>query len=146
MVAFADGLKASLEQIQNYLGDLETNNADVISIANQTNLLALNASIEAARVGEAGKGFSVVAEQIKALAENSKETVSKSNQTKTDIGIAVDKLYKSADELLQIVKTVDDRVQNLVVSTQEITSATEDVTRVTESVREKLYELVSAED
>lgn len=146
MVAFADGLKASLEQIQDYLGDLETNNADVISIANQTNLLALNASIEAARVGEAGKGFSVVAEQIKALAENSKETVSKSDQTKTDIGVAIDKLYKGADELLQIVKKVDGRVQNLVVSTQEITSATEDVTRVTESVREKLYELVSAED
>ncbi len=145
MSAFADELKASLEQIMDYLGDLETNNADVISIANQTNLLALNASIEAARAGEAGRSFAVVAEQINMLAKDSKDTVSKSDQTKTDIGVSIDKLHKSADELIQIVETVDDRIQNLVASTQEIASATEDVKKVTKSVREKLYDLVSAE-
>lgn len=143
VTAFAGGLKTALERIYDYLRDLETNNADVISIANQTNLLALNASIEAARAGEAGKGFAVVAEQIKGLADDSKETVSKSDQTKADIGSAVDRLYKSADELLLIVKKVDDRIRNLVASTKEIASATEDVARVTESVREKLYALVS---
>lgn len=144
MSAFAGGLKNSLEQIMDYLGDLETNNADVISIANQTNLLALNASIEAARAGEAGKSFAVVAEQINLLAQGSKDTVSKSDQTKTDIEVSVDKLHKSADELLQIVEKVDDRIQNLVASTQEIALATEDVKKVTKSVREKLYDLVSA--
>lgn len=145
VTAFANGLKSALEQIHSYLGDLETNNADVISIANQTNLLALNASIEAARAGEAGKGFAVVAEQIKMLAENSKSTVSKSDQTKSDIGIAVEELHKRADELLQIVQRVDERVQNLVASSQEIASATEDVTRVTKDVRKKLSELVFGE-
>lgn len=145
VMSFAGAFKDSLEQIHDYLADLETNNADVISIANQTNLLALNASIESARAGAAGRGFAVVAEQIKALAENSKDTVGKSDQTKTDIGAAVDELYKRADELLQIVEKVDGRVQTLVASTREIASATENVTRVTESVREKLCETVSAE-
>lgn len=145
MSAFADELKISLERIRDYLGDLETNNANVISIANQTNLLALNASIEAARAGEAGKSFAVVAEQINVLAKDSKDTVSKSDQTKTDIGISIDTLHKNTDELLQIVEEVDGRIQNLVASTHEIASASEDVKVVTKNVREKLYELVSEE-
>lgn len=145
MSAFAGELKISLDRIRDYLGDLEVNNADVISIANQTNLLALNASIEAARAGEAGKSFAVVAEQINVLAQNSKDTVSKSDQTKTDIGVSIDKLHKDTDELLQIVEAVDGRIHNLVASTQEIASASEDVKKVTKSVREKLYELVSDE-
>lgn len=145
MSAFAGELKISLDRIRDYLGDLEVNNANVISIANQTNLLALNASIEAARAGEAGKSFAVVAEQINVLAQNSKDTVSKSDQTKTDIGVSIDKLHKDTDELLQIVEAVDGRIHNLVASTQEIASASEDVKKVTKSVREKLYELVSDE-
>lgn len=146
MSTFADELKISLERIRDYLGDLETNNADVISIANQTNLLALNASIEAARAGEAGKSFAVVAEQINVLAKDSKDTVSKSDQTKVDIGVSIDTLHKNTDELLQIVEEVDTRIQKLVASTQEIASASEDVKKVTKNVREKLYELVSESD
>ena len=142
---FANGLKNSLERILKYLGDLETNNSDVIAIANQTNLLALNASIEAARAGEAGKGFAVVADQIKVLADNSKDTVSKSEHTKSDIGVAVDELQVRAEELLEIVKKVEDRIQNLVASTEEIASSTEEVKRVTRDVRAKLFELVSEE-
>ena len=145
MSAFADELKISLERIRDYLGDLETNNANVISIANQTNLLALNASIEAARAGEAGRSFAVVAEQINVLAKNSKDTVSKSDQTKTDIGISIDTLHKNTDELLQIVEEVDGRIQNLVASTYEIALSSENVKKVTKIVREKLYELVSEE-
>ena len=59
-------LEAGIQEISEFA-------TTIAGITSQTNLLALNASIEAARAGEMGKGFSVVAEEVKVLAENSKE-------------------------------------------------------------------------
>lgn len=59
-------LESGIEEVSSFAKTIAT-------ITSQTNLLALNASIEAARAGEMGKGFSVVAEEVKVLAENSKE-------------------------------------------------------------------------
>lgn len=142
---FTDNLGQALHRIKEYLNNLEKNNEDVINIANQTNLLALNASIEAARAGEAGKGFAVVADQIKTLAESSKNTVNESNQTKEDIGAAINFLQQHAGELTGIIQTVEEQIQNLASSSDKIVEATEKVADVSETVQEKLGELVNAE-
>ncbi len=138
---FAAKLRSSLEHIRSYLEALEENNNDVINIASQTNLLALNASIEAARAGEAGRGFSVVAEQIKVLAESSKETVTESSQTKSDIENNVNTILQEADQLLEILHTVDDKTQNLAASSEEIASSIQLISDITSDVTEKLEQI-----
>lgn len=62
--SICDGLQVSVDKIHSIMDELEKNNSNIPSVASQTNLLALNASIEAARVGEAGRGFERNSKQI----------------------------------------------------------------------------------
>lgn len=73
---------------------------EILSISSQTNLLALNASIEAARAGDAGKGFGVVAEEIRSLADNSRQAVDKIRKVTEGVVDNVAFLSQSSGKLL----------------------------------------------
>lgn len=78
----------------------------ITSIAEQTNLLALNAAIEAARAGEAGRGFAVVADEIRKLAEESRQATSKIGNILVSIKTSVENADKIVSDSFTMVNDV----------------------------------------
>ncbi|MEG4345379.1 methyl-accepting chemotaxis protein [Microcoleus sp. A003_D6] len=106
----------------------------VSDLANQTNMLALNAAVEAVRAGEHGKGFGVVASEIRKLADRSKKSASQINLLVADIQKAINSTVMVTDEGTKTVDSgvniasetaaafagVADAINNVVLSSQQI--------------------------
>ncbi|MBW9158172.1 methyl-accepting chemotaxis protein [Clostridium tagluense] len=87
------------------VGEINILSESIMQISEKTNLLALNAAIEAARAGESGRGFSVVADEIRKLAEQSKDTVLKIQAVTTNVISSVNNLSTNSNNLLTFVST-----------------------------------------
>lgn len=90
------------------------------SIASQTNLLGLNAAIESARVGELGRGFGVVAGEIRKLASSSTDSVKKIGNTIKDIQGDEDKILREVDQVKYVVSDISNAINSIAESIQEL--------------------------
>lgn len=110
-----DAFKAEFETVKQETGTID-------SISSQTNLLALNASIEAARAGETGKGFSVVAEQIRKLSTETKDSSGQISEALSRLDEISGKMTSSIEETLKLIQ----------VTLEKVTQTGENVNKITQ--------------
>ncbi len=108
---------------------------EVESIAKQTNLLALNAAIEAARAGEAGRGFAVVADEVRSLSEKTNKFSSEIRTLVGDVNVSL----KSAEETINALAAKD--MSNVMHSKKHVYDMMDDLTKLNESLAQDSIEL-----
>jgi methyl-accepting chemotaxis protein len=120
------------------LGEDASRISDVVKvikeIADQTNLLALNAAIEAARAGEQGRGFAVVADEVRKLAERTASATSEINQMSSKIGDVANNALSGMDRVVQTTRqgvvdaeTAQSSIKNIQSSFAEVSSVIDDI-------------------
>ncbi|MFN2744031.1 MULTISPECIES: methyl-accepting chemotaxis protein TlpB [unclassified Bacillus (in: firmicutes)] len=133
-----NSIDQSVKQAERVVKGLESKSKDITAIlrvingiADQTNLLALNAAIEAARAGESGRGFSVVAEEVRKLAAQSAGSAK-------EIETLIQDIVKEIEHSLNMFKSVNEEVQSGLVITEETESSFKQIYDMTNEIAGKL--------
>lgn len=102
---FSTRIKNIIKFAKDKVNDVENMTQIIISLAGEVKLLSLNAAIEAARAGQAGRGFSVVANEMSKLASSSEASATKVLQQNKEIVTAIQQLSNTSEEILNYIST-----------------------------------------
>ncbi|MFO6495789.1 MULTISPECIES: methyl-accepting chemotaxis protein TlpB [Bacillus] len=139
-----NSIEQSVKQAEGVVKGLESKSKDITSIlrvingiADQTNLLALNAAIEAARAGESGRGFSVVAEEVRKLAAQSADSAK-------EIETLIQEIVKEIEHSLNMFQSVNHEVQSGLKITEKTETSFSQISDMTNEIAGKLQTLNAA--
>jgi methyl-accepting chemotaxis protein len=163
--AGVNDLGASIQASSKVIRELERETVSINNIlstiqqiAEQTNLLALNAAIEAARAGEQGRGFAVVADEVRNLAKRTQDSTGEINtiinllvSRITEVTVSMDrslsestKAIERADEVMGAFESIEGAVQMIRDMTTQIATATEEQHLVTEEINRNVVAISDA--
>ena len=128
----------SLEKINKMAEDIGIITKMITNISEQTNLLALNASIEAGRAGEHGLGFSVVAEKVQKLAEESKNSVEKTAEIVSKITREIGETTSNSLDISRAMEEISTAAEEQTASMEEISATSGILGEEVDSLKEQL--------
>jgi methyl-accepting chemotaxis protein len=132
-----EALKTSMTQLQDQAQSIGNIMGVITDIADQTNLLALNAAIEAARAGEAGRGFAVVADEVRKLAE-------KTMVATKEVGGAISGIQKVAEDNMQSMEDAVSELLKAVDYTNQSGEVLSDIVQSSQSSAEQIQSIATA--
>ena len=141
MQEFCSLLENSFSSIEKTLKKLEKINQDIVDVSKQTNLIAMNAAVEASRSGDAGKGFAVIADEIRHLSDDSREMSDISDANRDEIVKSVDGLLSETRRLGEEINIMSERINQLFTSTCTVSTEADNVKDIADVVRNRLNEL-----
>ncbi|MBU0808161.1 methyl-accepting chemotaxis protein [Pseudomonas sp. MIL19] len=142
ITSLADDVTHTASEVEQLAGQVRdiSKVLDVIrSIAEQTNLLALNAAIEAARAGEAGRGFAVVADEVRALAH-------RTQQSTQEIEQMVSGIQQGTDKAVNAMQTSNNRARSTLDVAKAAGQALEEITAAISQINERNLVIASASE